>query len=105
VSDCFTKHDHDPIKFKRGVCVSISLCSLHPSYGNYCADYDCFKMKFVYVDAHKDQAQSYFFWFTVVVDSRLCPLYCRIPVCMIDSSNVLWFCPYLKGTSMCLSQA
>jgi hypothetical protein len=64
-----------------------------------------FKRKSVYIDAHGDQAQGYIFWLTVVVDSRLCQLYCRRLVCMIDSSNVLWFCPDLKGTCVCLNRA
>jgi hypothetical protein len=42
-----------------------------------------------------------FLGLNAVVESRLCQLYCRRLVCMVYSSNVLWFCPNLKGTCVC----
>jgi hypothetical protein len=41
-----------------------------------------------------------FFWLTIVIESILCQLHCRRPVCMVDSLNMLWFCPDLKKGPM-----
>jgi hypothetical protein len=43
-----------------------------------------------------------FLGLTVVVDSRLCQLYCQRLIRMIESSNILWFCLDFKREPVCV---
>jgi hypothetical protein len=54
-----------------------------------------------YVLTHtKIKLRVTFFGLTIVIESILCQLHCRRPVCMVDSLNMLWFCPDLKKGPM-----